>query len=169
MTSQLNGCPRFLLFLNSFFFLKLIVACRLCIYVREDNDSNLLAIHVFYGLHGPRCPRKAMKLNHSLANLSRIVSCICAIQLRILLAVTLQSFSDHNIAKWWSRFWEVTNRKCHKPYDHVGGHKDAWSSLPKILHWAAQGRLNHDGCCQRKENGLGHSSQGKPLWIWKPS
>ena len=31
-----------LFFFNSFFFLKLIVACRLCvIYVREDNDSKV--------------------------------------------------------------------------------------------------------------------------------
>ena len=42
MICQLNGCPHFfvVLFLIPFF-LKLIVACRLCvIYVKEDNDSN---------------------------------------------------------------------------------------------------------------------------------
>ena len=40
---QLNGWPHFfvVLFLIPFF-LKLIVACRLCvIYVKEDNDSNV--------------------------------------------------------------------------------------------------------------------------------
>ena len=40
---QLNGCSHFFVVLCLIpFFLKLIVACRLCvIYVREDNDSSL--------------------------------------------------------------------------------------------------------------------------------
>ena len=43
MTSQFNGCFHFFVFFFSkYVFLKLIVACRLCvIYVREDNDSNV--------------------------------------------------------------------------------------------------------------------------------
>ena len=42
MTSQLNGCPHFLLF---FFYQKLFVACRLCvIYVGGDNDFNVQAM-----------------------------------------------------------------------------------------------------------------------------
>ena len=43
MICQISGCPHIfaVLFLIRFF-LKLIVACRLCvIYVREDNDSNV--------------------------------------------------------------------------------------------------------------------------------
>ena len=37
MMCQLNGCRHIIIIV----FLKLIVACRLCIiYVREDNDSN---------------------------------------------------------------------------------------------------------------------------------
>ena len=36
------GALTFLFYLFNIFFLKLIVACRLCVtYVREDNDSNL--------------------------------------------------------------------------------------------------------------------------------
>ena len=41
MTSYLNGCPHFFC-VSLYFFLKLIVTCRLCaIYVREDDNSNL--------------------------------------------------------------------------------------------------------------------------------
>ena len=43
MICQLNGCPHFfVVFFFIPFFLKLIVASRLCvIYVREDNNSNV--------------------------------------------------------------------------------------------------------------------------------
>ena len=52
------------------FFLKLIVACGLCVfYGREDNDSNVW-LHGLYGLHGLLCPlspKRPLKLiTHSL-------------------------------------------------------------------------------------------------------
>ena len=72
----LTSCVSFLIS----FFLKSLVACRLCvIYVREDVYSNVfrLWLHGLYGLYGPRCPlppppppppqkKKKVKLNHSL-------------------------------------------------------------------------------------------------------
>ena len=59
MTSQINGCPHFFVFLLYNFCLKLIVTYSLCVlYVREDNDTNVYAmITGLYGLHGPWCPR----------------------------------------------------------------------------------------------------------------
>ena len=43
--SNTMGALTFLFLFNVLFFLKLIVACRLCcIYAREDNDSNVQAM-----------------------------------------------------------------------------------------------------------------------------
>ena len=57
------------LFLISYF-LKLIVACSLCvIYVKEDNDSNVWAM-ITRLIWTPMSivPQKAIKLNHSLTH-----------------------------------------------------------------------------------------------------
>ena len=45
MTNQLDGCPQFFVSVSySFFFLKLIVTCRLCVtYLEKDNDYNSMA------------------------------------------------------------------------------------------------------------------------------
>ena len=65
MICQLNVCPNFfvVLFLIPFF-LKLIVACRLCvIYVREDNEwfqciGRDYTAYMDYMDHTVRCPQK---------------------------------------------------------------------------------------------------------------
>ena len=42
MTSQLNGCPQFVVFRFYSFLFELIAVCRLClIYVREYNNANV--------------------------------------------------------------------------------------------------------------------------------
>ena len=81
MTSQLNGCLSFLLS----FFLKSIVACRLCvIYMREDIMIPMA--YMDYTDLPVCCSRKAFKLNHSLTTfviviLYAIISCYYAVYL----------------------------------------------------------------------------------------
>ena len=49
--------PSFLCFIFNIIFLKLIVACRLCvIYVRELIPMCRLWLHGLYWLYGPHCP-----------------------------------------------------------------------------------------------------------------
>ena len=57
----------------NFFFLRLLLACRLCvIYVREDNDSNVHAVITWLiwtiWTSMSAVPRKAVKFNHSLTH-----------------------------------------------------------------------------------------------------
>ena len=70
MTSQLNGCPHFFVF---FFLISFFLKCRLCvIYVREDNDSNVLVMitrlvwTIWTSISA--VPKKAVELNHSLTH-----------------------------------------------------------------------------------------------------
>ena len=73
MTSQHNGCPHFLVLFLIPFFLKLIVACRLCvIYVRECMiPMYRLWLHGLYWLNGAHYllfekGRKNLSPTHSL-------------------------------------------------------------------------------------------------------
>ena len=79
MTSQLNGCPHFIGILFNSFFVKLIVACKLCvIFAREDDDSYVQAMItrlMNYMDLTVSCPKSAVKLNHSLTFV--VVSIIC--------------------------------------------------------------------------------------------
>ena len=72
MISQLNGCP--FLFLFIIFFLKLIVASRLCvIYVKEDDNSNVQVMITWLiwitWTSLSAVWKRAVKLNYSLTHL----------------------------------------------------------------------------------------------------
>ena len=78
MTSPLNRCPHFLGFFFNIIFLKVIVACMLCvIYVREGNYSNVYVMMT--QLVWTICtltsavPKRAVEFNHSLWPLGYVV------------------------------------------------------------------------------------------------